>query len=200
MFLFIEFFRTTPGFLKVEKFNWHKRVTEVWNTGKYFSASNFRIASRQEKKWEKLRQFSDVFARTFIVSTHRTHLHQSANNATQVSMLRASEANARERRRKVKERPSYSCFSPAPFSSSSFYRVLPSLDSTNRKGTACNRVKDWCSYRLHAYRCLDMAHWKPAFRGVNVKKFACGKMIRPIERCFFTCQKNNTSNRKHSGA
>ena len=59
------------------------------------------LPAGKKKKWEKLRQFSDVFARTSIVSTHRTHLHQSANNPTRASMLRASEAKARERRRKV---------------------------------------------------------------------------------------------------
>ena len=161
----------------------------MWNTGKYFSASNFRIASRQEKKLEKLRQFSDVFARTSIVSTHRIHLHQSANNATRASMLRASEANARERRRKVKERSSYSCLSPPPFSASALYRGLPSLDSTNRKGTAYNRVKDWYSNRLHAYTCLDMAHWKPAFRGVNVKKIHMWKNDTSNRTLFFTWRK-----------
>ena len=155
------------------------------------------LPAGKKKKWEKLRQFSDVFARTSIVSTHRTHLHQSANNATRASMLRASEANARERRRKVKER---SCLSPAPFSASSLYRVLPSLDSTNRKGTAYNRVKDWYSYTLHAYTCLDMAHWKPAFRGVNVKKIHMWKNDTSNRTLFFHVKKSNTSNRRHSGA
>ena len=114
--------------------------------------------------------------------------------------VRASKAIARERRRKVKERPSYSSLSPAPFSARSLSRVLPSLDSTIRKGAACNRVKDWCSNRLHAYTCLDMALWKPAFRGVNVKKIHFWKNDTSNRTLFVHVKKNNTSNRKHSGA
>ena len=61
------------------------------------------LPAGKKKNWEKLRQFSDVFARTSIASTHVTHLHQSANNTARASILCASERGKRAREKTESE-------------------------------------------------------------------------------------------------
>ena len=129
-FLFIEFFRTTSEFLKVEKSNRHNRVTEFWNTGKCFSTLNLRISSKQEKYFVKSYGSLVTFSQEHLSSVHTKPIYTSLPTIMrgQACYVRASEANARERRRKVKGKPSYSCLFPALFSAGSLSRVLPSLD------------------------------------------------------------------------